>query len=707
MLRTPIRGRSVAAFRIHCLRVEGFKAFTTPQSFDFGGHVFVFGRNGLGKSSVVEAVRWCLFGLADRPEAEVRNVFYPAGECSVELELEGPGGRWRIQRRLRPGSNDSRLTVRDPGGTTVRLAEVFPHIARLGPRDGTHIIFASQHSVRRRPQADITEFDKVLYSYLQIEDVPDLLNALNGELEEQAEIERQRAKEINDAETSLRTRIESLGRRIELVSIAPPWPGETVPTNAETDVRIRGFVEECGGNLESSDGTTETREGLLREAERAIQQKSVTADTARRRSTEAERALQLLETAKEELDDLTGELQTAEARVVSRKEDLKNVLGDKAKEQWLKERDELARQGDQKKRSLELAQQAAGYFEDFSPERCPVCDTGVDPAEVTSRLWSRPAAHPSGAKLPTDLETAQARLEDIDAAETALGSARKTRADATSRTAGARQQLEKLLDDPADLSSYDRTVSRLKEQVQLLKRELEESGTLVVNRKHTLESLRQEARFQEFLSRREVLRRNLGPGLDPAREALGQFVVLLENLRAVRDALQDSFNNTLNGTLPRINAEMTEVFGRLTQQPSFPDVVVEPGPLDATRAVRVRVTSDRAHGELFEPAEVLNGQAFNALNLVPYFVFSQFQAEALELDCLLIDDPSQSFDTSRVDLLMRELATAASHAQLVVASHEEERFARFIGKYFDPGSYRILRVTSFDPRIGPAVECVD
>ena len=186
-----------AAFRIQRLRIEGFKAFAAPQSLEIGGHVFVFGRNGLGKSSVVEAVRWCLFGLADRPEAEVRNVFYPAGECKVELELEGPGGRWRIQRRLRPGSGRSDLTIQDPNGTTVPQAKVFPHIARLGPREGTHIIFASQQSTRRRPQADITDFDKVLYSYLQIDDVPDLLHRLDQELQEQEEIERQLAEEID------------------------------------------------------------------------------------------------------------------------------------------------------------------------------------------------------------------------------------------------------------------------------------------------------------------------------------------------------------------------------------------------------------------------------------------------------------------------------------------------------------------------------
>ena len=55
-----------AAFRMHRLGIEGFKAFAAPQSLEIGGHVFVFGRNSLGKSSVVEAVRWCLFGALAR-----------------------------------------------------------------------------------------------------------------------------------------------------------------------------------------------------------------------------------------------------------------------------------------------------------------------------------------------------------------------------------------------------------------------------------------------------------------------------------------------------------------------------------------------------------------------------------------------------------------------------------------------------------------
>ncbi|MDE0221493.1 MAG: AAA family ATPase [Spirochaetaceae bacterium] len=389
-----------AAFRIHRLSIEGFKAFAAPQSFEIGGHVFVFGRNGLGKSSVVEAIRWCLFGLADRPEAEVRNVFYSTGECKVELELQGPGGHWRIQRRLRPGSGRSDLTIQDPSGTTVQRSQVFPHMARLGPREGTHIIFASQQSSHRRPQADITNFDKVLYSYLRIDDVPDLLERMHRELEEQEEIERQLAEEVEDAEESLRSEVEELRSRIDEILAAAPWPGGIIPTNAETDARIRAFVEECGGSLERTDGGAVTREWLLAEAERAIHELSATTqDAVQHDLAEARAALQEIANAKQSFEALTEQLSTAQAAVESCKLDLKNALGAATKEQLLRERDELVRQDNQLAQYYELARKASGYFEEFSPEECPVCETDVDPADVLSRLQHRIASDRRAAEL--------------------------------------------------------------------------------------------------------------------------------------------------------------------------------------------------------------------------------------------------------------------------------------------------------------------
>ena len=697
-----------ASFRIHRLEIEGFKAFAAPQTFDIGGHVFVFGRNGFGKSSIVEAVRWCLFGLADRPEAEVRNVFYSTGDCKVELELEGPGGIWKVQRRLRPGSSRSDLIIRDPDGANVPQSKVFPHIARLGPREGTHIIFASQQSSHhRRPQADITDFDKVLYSYLQIDDVPDLLHRLDREIEEQAEIEQQLAKDVDEAEEELRSKLNDLRNRIEEILKTTPWPGENIPTNAETDTRIRTFVCECGGSLERADAGRVTSKWLLTEAERAINELSATTQEAvQQQLTTAKASLHKLATAKQTFDTLSEKLAAAQGAVDSCEHDLNKSLGATTKQQLLAERDELAVQDNHLAKYLALAQHAVSYLEEFSPVKCPACDTGVESADVLLRLQRQILSSHGGSKLAEALKKVQEHLETVEAAEKDVAAAKEACSAVEADAKTARTELMKLLDDPTDLSSCECTVMRLSDCVRQLELELSDRGSLVESKRNKLKNLQAEARFQEYRLHEERLHHDLESGLQPARDAHRGFAEILDTLRAVHEALQESFNETLNRTLPRISELMTEVYGRLTQQSSFPEIVVESGQVKTARTLRVRVTSKRTPGESFDPAEVLNGQAFNALNLVPYFVFSQFQAEALELDCLLIDDPSQSFDTSRVELLMQELASAATHAQLIVASHEEERFLRFIDKCFSPDSYHLLRVTSFAPEVGPTLVSV-
>jgi len=697
-----------AAFRIHRLHIEGFKAFTEPQTVEIGGHLFVFGRNGLGKSSVVEAIRWCLFGLPGRRELEARNVLYPVGECKVELELEGPGGRWRVQRRLRPGSGRGDPTILDPNGDIVPASQIFPNLARIGSREGTHIIFASQQSTHRRPQADITDFDKVLYAYLRIDDVPRLLNHLSRELEEQAEIGRKLGEEVEKAEESLRSKLKELGSRTEEILAVAPWPGETVPTTAETDGRIRGFVEEWGGSVERADGGSVTRKWLLEEAGRAIRKISAaTREVARIELREAVTAREEFASAKKGVEELREKQKSAQARFKACEHDLTSVLGDRTKQQWQKRHDEGARQGNRRERYVTLGKQASAYYEDFSPEECPVCDASAVPTDVLSHLQGRIAADPKAGALDAQLTEVRKRLREISDAEVALAEAEEGRASVEARLEEARNGLENLLDDPADPTSGDRTAERLAERVRQCQLEFEESGSSVAAKENTLKNLRTESQFQEYRSREERLRRKLEVDLEPARRAHREFEDVLGNLQEVHEALQQSFNCTLDGTLDELSDLMTEVYGRLTRQVSFPMIVVESGAADAKRKLRIRVTSDRTPGRSFQPSEVLNGQAFNAVNLVPYFVFSQFQAEALELDCLLIDDPSQSFDTSRVELLMRELATAATHAQLIVVSHEADRFAPLIEKFFPSDSYRVLKVTSFAPDVGPTLEYID
>src|SRR5438270_13840850 len=98
-------------YRVNTVAVEGFSGFTDAQQIRISQkHAFVFGPNGRGKSSVLEAIRWCLFGQAQRPEAEVRNTYYRRGECAVTLDLVATSGSLTLRRKLRPGVGRSDLT---------------------------------------------------------------------------------------------------------------------------------------------------------------------------------------------------------------------------------------------------------------------------------------------------------------------------------------------------------------------------------------------------------------------------------------------------------------------------------------------------------------------------------------------------------------------------------------------------------------------
>ena len=255
----------LANYRIMSLIVEGFRGFTTPQSISLEGrNIFIFGENGLGKSSVVEAIQWCLFGGAD---IQVRNSVYEKQECRVVLHLAGRKGKLTVKRELRPGRTDSDLRIEDGRGKEVSLREAFPQLAQLRSSERTQVIFAAQHAAGRRSRADITEFGKVLYFYLKLEDAPDLIERLSDLLEEQKSESEKLATRIEVIADKYRSQRKWLLESIEDELINPPWEDGPSPTATDTDKRIGDFVEELGTFVDQTVPTDLSSIDLLQKAE--------------------------------------------------------------------------------------------------------------------------------------------------------------------------------------------------------------------------------------------------------------------------------------------------------------------------------------------------------------------------------------------------------------------------------------------------------
>ena len=109
-------------------------------------------------------------------------------------------------------------------------------------------------------------------------------------------------------------------------------------------------------------------------------------------------------------------------------------------------------------------------------------------------------------------------------------------------------------------------------------------------------------------------------------------------VRGVRDQVEIVLTEKLRQAAPEISEAMTKAFRALTDHPVYDSLYIDEAQLPQLHML-VASTGDSFPGLV--PSEVLNGQAINALELVPYFAFSDLDTFPFEVHLLLLDDPSR------------------------------------------------------------------
>lgn len=97
------------------LKVSGFTAFREPTEVEFEGRrLFVItGPTGAGKSSLLDAMMWALYGQVPRVGKSIKELISQgAREASVLLEFTVRGQRYQVSRRQRITDNATNTTVR-------------------------------------------------------------------------------------------------------------------------------------------------------------------------------------------------------------------------------------------------------------------------------------------------------------------------------------------------------------------------------------------------------------------------------------------------------------------------------------------------------------------------------------------------------------------------------------------------------------------
>ena len=682
--------------RIGRISVEGFKGFTEAQEIDIRNrHVFLIGPNGNGKSSIIEAIRWGLFGSTNRPNDIVKNEGY-GGDCRVEIDLARDGKKWRLRRILNPGGGGSRAALFDEGGVEHSIRDVLPQMDSLDAGEGTHIIFNPQSAPLRRQPEDLTPFERTVFDHLGLKHPRAMLSHLETFVQEQEDEESSLDALVSDARRRIDSRITELERRRGRILAAPPWGGDLQPSRQDTETKAQNLIRRIATGEPGKDFSRFSLGALVDAAERALEDRI---DLDR---TPLDQTLEQLNDKLSRLEPMRGTYEN----IVHKKEDLRKAreslqaISVGVSMDGLRERVQRKRQ---KARTLELRHRLGEIAAELVDRTecdgwtpCPICGTGrekdeleraisamvhVESEEAVSGLRAAEDQWNTAQQIESDVQKLGREIEglqsDLQATIAAEDDHELTTAIGEGRVAG---YIESVTERKASIA----------EQIDSLE-------DWQVGVQAELQKLREEADYQQ-LQRDLIDSRAVDADMHRVQRAFQQLVNFGKSARDIHDSVKSTLTEALRKKTPTVAKGLTSVFSALTRHPHFDCLVFDEKKLPK---LELGVASSSDSSGKRHPTGVLNGQAQSALALVPYFALSQAEEALTEVYLVLLDDPTRAFDREHIQILIEQLADLGERVQVVVATQETEAFRDLLSRSFKRESYLVVEPTSWSYARGP------
>lgn len=685
-------------FTVQSLEIEGFKGFTTRKRIDFDGrHVFLLGQNGNGKSSIIEAVRWGLFGSARRPNEIVANQGY-GGRCRVDITLVSEGAEWYLRRTLNRGtSGGSDAMLTDSQSVEHLMQEIMPQLDSVDAGEGMHIIFAPQSIPLRRQPEDLTAFERTVFNHLGLTHPRALLSHLDYIKTAQELTVAELGEEFTDIRDAIDRQIDHLERRRGNITRFPSWGSDLPPTVVQSEQNARNLIAEITGEQPDESLNGLSLDALIDSAKESLDERR------NRDQTEIENDLFQVDNRKEQFEELLGylhrieELRLDEQRVVS---ELDATLGGVPIDDLREYAAETRRKAGALALRREMADKATQLLELEQEEQidCPVCAVSHTRHTFESALHTASKQFPES--ISQDLVQLESRIQQADALEEKHRIISDDISIFQENVLEAKNQINAddamELSETADSATLTAIINCYAGRSNSIRKEIDDQESWFDEKQLQLRKLREEDgyhRIQRDLRELHQSRNRFGR----AAETYGDLVAFGQSVRAIQQAVSDTIKERLVEDLPQVSDNLSQAFAALTSHPYYDRLAIPHAPLPK---LELRVSSSKEPRAEYRTG-VLNGQAESALDLVPYFAFSQTEDAPTEVYLVLLDDPTRAFDEDHTRILIEGLARLGQNVQLMVASHETSRFRDLVPKIFDSGSYVIVEPVNWSHDDGP------
>lgn len=696
-----------SAFRIDTVSIEGFKGFTHSKEIVLGGkHVILLGPNGFGKSSVVEAIRWGLFGSKGKPNEVILNQRY-AGSCRVQIKLRRGEETYTLRRNLlRGATGGTDATMLDSEGHEVSIPEVLPQFETADAGESLHVIYSGQIPKDKRIAQDLRPFERTLYSYWGLTDVPLTIKRIDTVLQQQEATISALGEDVDDTRHSLENEIARLTDQRDGIMENPPWGQGSIPAHDQTLLRIRQTTHDYAllanepEPAQASDLSTSLRslEDLVQRMGKSKGKNETDWGKMVSELAQARSSITALEESLPKLADIDQQILNSLDRLTE------FLNGDSLA--TLSEHLDKAEAVVEEHALLEdLQSKAKIHLSSFNPEdvrQCPVCERDITVSEMVSIVDQALTHHDAeNTEFVHSRDEIKHRLNDILLAQQEKDSLSSLRSKVETEIKELWDTVASLLkiEAPHTIAQAQAAIDQLDKLASELRAQIDDAMRVQQERDRVVQRLREEMRFQVTLDQIREQEAQLAT-VQRAETDLQLLVVLGESTKEVRNGLEEALVATVRTALPNVNQALSQAFVTLTQHPYYDCILIDD---DILPSLEMLVGSSRALNGKWDDS-VLNGQAASALELVPFFAFSELGDMPFEVHLLLLDDPTQAFDDAHIEVFISRLAELGRRVQLIVASHQADLFAKLLPKYFDPNEYSMVGFSMLEEDGGPHPE---
>ncbi|WFG44994.1 AAA family ATPase [Pseudonocardia alni] len=662
------------------LRIEGFRGINNEGDpfkvkFDLDKVNSVFASNGTGKSSIFEAIQYCITGqvsklgeldASEKPNEHLANLFHSKSEASIELRLAPSDGSRDVRIQVVRSSTGLRSVKSstghpDPEGLLRSLAGEFTLLDY-----GTFEEFIRSSALARgrtfAPLLGLSRYSTLRRALQTVADSRNLNSGLGAaQLRESlAEIDRQKADtfvkigDLSEVLTGVRptdtSAISEVGARIvsALQQVELLRPSLTpVPLLSEIKIdELRSVISEAeGGSAKSLLNELTTRQVRLE----GVAASATTVDASRR-----------------EVVDAVSALQSATART----------------------------RGPQTKRMFDCAHSVLGSGEWDEGEQCPLCgselefEIGQKVADVLEEYRASSEASELVSRLLTEGSWFR-RIQALENEEVISTAGSSVAAELKSAAANLTITVFAIDEAQQRLEEYE---DQLSERLNATRNEVTELGSSIP------ESLVQlTVQVDRALAAKNAILHYEGLESRSERESsqlkkLDGWTSFIKDLsREFGKREQDLASNVMAG----IESDYREIFAEVV---SLGDVVPV---MDRDGGESLGLGLEQFHGlKNISARAVLSESARNAFAISVYLAAAKLRSDSAGF--VVLDDVTSSFDAGNQLKLMEVIRTKLQKTadrdgfQFILLSHDV-----LLEKYFDrlanESDWRHCKLTGFPP----------